>query len=381
MPIYKKSGEQTSAVMMPTGNGLIDVVNDYTWTLSNNRSEVPTATLVEYQINSGQLLAGIYYYAKQTRDLGNATFPTGKLNVFNSALAARGGGVVEDPYRYLYFATPTNFVYSFPYFASEKFGRDNKFDVASSGNSSTTDSTFSFGRTGNASGEKVPKTRALAFILGSLKFLGNTAKYITSQTIPGKLGVHQTQSWDSTTGINYTISFSLLNTFKNTDEIRKNRELAYLLTYQNSPFRRNIAVIDPICIYTLSIPDVAYFPACYVSNLAVNNLGTTRLLNLDGVSRTIPEAYEFSITLTSLIEESRNVFSGVEDPTSRVKAISPKGAWDAIKDSSVLGDITSSLEDDNIGVKGLLGQFLRLLPEALIDESKKFASDAKEILF
>jgi hypothetical protein len=327
MPIYRKSGEQMSAVMVPTGNGLIDVVNDYTWTLSNNKNEVPTATLKEYQINSGQLLAGIYYYSKQLAGIRSST------SVSN---LGRGGGAVKNPYEFMYFATPTNFTYSLPYLDGQKFGRTSTFSDSEGksglGEIGKTVAGYGSDRQGSTRLEGfINKFRDIAAAGTVLDVTAKTIGVAAGKVIPGKIGLSQAKSWEGTAGVSYTINFQLLNTFKDTNEIRKNRELAYLLTYQNSPFRRNIAVVDPVCIYSLTIPDVVHFPACFVDNLAVSNLGHTRLLDLDGHPRVIPEAYQISLTLSSLVEESRNIFEGVDNPNNRISAISTEHAWDAIR--------------------------------------------------
>ena len=79
------------------------------------------------------------------------------------------------------------------------------------------------------------------------------------------------------------------------------------------------------------IPDVTYFPACYVDDLTITNLGNTRTLNLGGGAKVVPEAYRFSINFKSLTEESRNIFGGV-DGSEQLEVIStnPDGAFGQI---------------------------------------------------
>lgn len=332
MPIYQKGPDNQSKVLIPTGgNAIIDVVNDYSWTQSNNRAETPVATLTEYQINSGQLLAGIYYYMKQGGDL-IANTSTG---IINGDSRAFGGQAVENPYQFMYFAKETGFTYAFPWLGSEKFSRSNTFskDSADTGLKKMGQEALSYGKSSSGLNSAFKGIRGLSEAAAFVGVGSKIASLIASKAVVGNVSRNKAQSWESSSEQSYTISFELMNTFKDTNEIRKNRELAYLLTHQNSPFRRNVAIIDPVCIYSLYIPDVAYFPACYVNNLNITNLGNTRLLDLDGVSRTIPEAYGFNLTFTSLIECSRNVLEGVENESDRnkIKAISDGDAWSMIK--------------------------------------------------
>lgn len=336
MALYTKTGEKNSAMMKPTGSGIIDVVNDFSWTLSNNKAEVPVAYVTEYQINSGQLLAGMYYYAKQIKNTLTDTWDNLSLG-----LLERGGAATKDPYKFMYFATPTEFNYVFPWLGDTKFSRTNDFNTesGSTGLAEIGRNAISYGNTGGRGkgkkGKGIANTfRGFAEILGGTGAAVKAGSSVLSKGIVGTIGLNSSKSWAGTSGQNYIIEFDLINTFNNTDEIRKNRELAFLLTYQNSPFRRNFAVIDPVCIYQLSIPDVVHFPACYVSDLSVTNIGNTRSLKLDGETRTIPEGYAFSITFSSLLEESRNIFGGVDSSDSRIEAISDQHAWDAISSAA-----------------------------------------------
>lgn len=328
MALFTKTGEKTSAMLKPTGSGIVNVVGDFPWTISNNKGEVPVAAVTEYQINSGQLMAGLYYYGRQLVETGQST-----LN--NPSSIFRGGTTDEDPYRYMYFATPTGFNYLFPWLKEDKFARSNTFQHNEHMAPFRDISTALFHKASlSTTLDKAPKAPWYETLLKGSRLVADATKGATnfgSSLIPGSIGLNSSQSWTGTAGQAYTIEFDLLNTY--TDSIRKNRELAYLLTYQNSPYRRNFAVVDPVCIYQLSIPDVVHFPACYVSNLSVSNVGNTRLLNIDGENRTIPEAYRFSITFTSLLEESRNIFWGIQNSNEKIKAIDTRTAFEALREA------------------------------------------------
>jgi hypothetical protein len=70
----------------------------------------------------------------------------------------------------------------------------------------------------------------------------------------------------------------------------------------------------PPVIYSLKIPDIVYMPACYMSALEINNLGNTSDYQFpDKKFRTIPEAYDFSMTFTSLLIPSRNILRALDN--------------------------------------------------------------------
>lgn len=330
MSLFTKSKAPRSEVMVPAGSGIIDVVNNFMWTTSNNRKEIPVAAITEYQINSGQLLAGLYYYSRQVYDTASE-IPSQGINVL------QGGPAAQNPYEFMYFATPTGFNYLMPWLGSEKFSRTNTFSLEAQGSGITEIGKMALafpdklGKGDQKLGFNFPTFRKLAEFSTGVGTGFNLAQTATSKLITGNLGLNSSQSWTGSSGQGYTITFDLLNTFGSTSDIIKNRELAYLLAYQNSPFRRNFAVIDPVCIYQLSIPDVVHFPACYISSLNISNVGNTRLLNIDGENRTIPEAYRFNLSFTPLVEESRNIFSGVQNASEKVQAISTDTAFNALQ--------------------------------------------------
>ena len=70
-------------------------------------------------------------------------------------------------------------------------------------------------------------------------------------------------------------------------------------------------------IYQVQIPGVVYMPFAFISNLSVKFLGSRRLMNISVPIQTgssdstvlntiIPDAYEVSITLNGMNEETRN---------------------------------------------------------------------------
>ena len=125
-----------------------------------------------------------------------------------------------------------------------------------------------------------------------------------------------------------TINFILDNTYDSfTDKegvpsYQKNWELIFLLLYQNLPNKRNRLFFDPPVIYRADVPGVFHYLYSYMSKLEVTALGNIqpRKISLNikdskestdnkqSTETLIPEAFNVSITLTSLLPETKNLF-------------------------------------------------------------------------
>ena len=119
-------------------------------------------------------------------------------------------------------------------------------------------------------------------------------------------------------GKDVTIKFPLLNT-GTADSISANWQLLFGLIYQNKPGRVTRSIIDMPVIYEVNIPGNTFMPYAYISELTVNFLGARRLMPLNvpvppagesqgttTIQAIIPDAYEVTITLTGMNEETRN---------------------------------------------------------------------------
>ncbi len=340
---FSSRKKDISKALTPAGDGIINVKDDFPWTLSNNRAEVPFLQMKEYQQNTGQLLAGLNYYFRQ---------------VASGSIGGDQQGEDENPYKFLYLATPTKFEYVFPYLSSDKnnrsttFANENMFeDFAKLGQTR-----YGFSGWGHTGGKMGGLEVAMEW-LGLAASLAKLGGAVAAATTPGKVDILKAQQWQGTQEQDYTVAFDLINTGQSTNEIRKNRELAYLLTYQNSPYKRNFAITDPVVYYEARVPDVFHFPACYISNLDIKNLGNTRLLSLDGKKCVIPEAYRFSITLKSMLDPSRNIFNGVENENESIEAISTENLselFDKI-DNAAKGITNNFGPEINQGILDFLG--------------------------
>jgi hypothetical protein len=298
---YTKS-DADSKFYKPLGDGLIDVVNDMPWTLSpiSSRRDVPYIELTEYQQTTGQLIASLVYYA---RVLDKVTSTNLKIIIEPDD--------PEEVYRYKYFAEPTGFRYRLPYFNNKKIARGNTFGSEESPFAGL----LKFGSQAAGFGGK-----GLLSLIGKSSEVAGAGIGLLNTMLPGAINLENPQSWTGTSPETIEVTFDLFNT-DSVEDVERNRRFCHLISYQNTPSRRNFAIVDPPVIYSLYIPDVVQFPACYVSALNITNLGNTRIINLGGSDRTVPEAYRIALTFTSLLIPTRNIMRALEKGR-KVEAIS-----------------------------------------------------------
>lgn len=239
-----------------------------------------------------------------------------KISSANAAMAAVAAGTESgyanplNPYSMMYTVTPTKFKYTFPYM-------ENTY-VQKTG-------TFGGGEDSGVGGLLKAGSSIAAEGLSdlSLKKLG----------APGRLIEEPKGFTFSGREKSYTVKFPLFNT-KNFEEIIRNWQFIYLLTYQNTPNRITRDLIDPPCIYEAKIPGMWYSKYASITNMTVDFLGARRemdmpvpyletandsttdaegatsesnwLLQKRKVTTIIPDAYMVSITVTELFSETQN---------------------------------------------------------------------------
>lgn len=312
---YKDSGKD-SRFLTPTipqislfgqdnlKTGLIDVVNEMPWTLSpkSSRSDVPYIKLKEYQQTTGQLIASIIYFSRVFEKIGQNGIGT---------IVDRDQDPLES-YKLKYFGEPTGYEYIFPYFNSHNLKRNNSFDNDHNpfeGILALSTSVKSLATLGIGSG-KHGFFSSIGAGVPSIQAATGAANIILS----GRIEFEFPKAWSSGTIESYSTTFDLHNT-GTYEELVQNRKFCHLFSYQNTPSRRNFAIMDPPVIYSMRIPGIVDFPVCYVSDLTITNLGNTRVVVMDGVKRIIPEAYRISVTFTSLLMATRNIMAATEAGT------------------------------------------------------------------
>ena len=309
--------------------GYIDVRKDFSWTVSPKHQvldKVPACYLVERELQQNSLISSALYYinaittpgidainstlenvadrltsilAKISPDASSSTeSATAKLNKFktnikNLASTANDQSLLSGllkSYVGIYFTQPTSFKYVLPYLDSSFIKQGNRFDAAQQnpgfGAGLVTDTMMPFVDTAAATGN--------LFTPGTYIEKPKYFQY------PGE-------------GETFTVSFPLLNTFtsKNYLPYVQNYELLWILSYQNKPYRTSFSRILPPKLYSVYVPGVRFVPYAYISDMTVDFVGTKRLLDITlpngkSVKPPIPEAYQVSLTFTSLLANVGN---------------------------------------------------------------------------
>ena len=294
---YKESSDNSRFYIPTNDSGIIDVLRGMAWTGSpqSSRADVPYVVLTEFQQSTGQLIASILYYSRMIEEQGISA-----LKIWEKADTV-------DLYKNKYFGTPTGFRYILPYFNKANINRVTTF---------TGDDVESPFAEISQYLNKVGPTTALTKVNDLYKL----AKGVIDKSIAGKINFDFPKAWTGTDLEKYEVAFDLSNTNGKYEDVVNNRKFCHLISYQNTPSRRSFAIIDPPVIYSMAIPGIVDLPACYISSLIITNLGNTRTMMIDGVNRTIPEAYRINLTVTSLLMATRNIMQGTESGQT-VKAI------------------------------------------------------------
>lgn len=280
------------------GTGEIDIVNNFAWTLSKFRDEVPRIKLVEYQITKNQQLYNILRKSK--------------LLTYGFDSSSR-----TDPYAGLFAADKTDFSYIFPHYDKNVINTSSSWDskVPSEGVSiqkGAMDVVSKFG-------SKVLKGATNVDI-----DLNNIDSAITKiRGAEGVVdaspfaGIEQPLFYSGTTRNKYTIKFPLFNNIS-VDDTKRNLDFIRLFTYQNLKDRTSIATYNPPVFYEVQnapgyMGSMGPKPAVWVSNFNVQNVGAVRAIDIGiggGRKHATPEAFVVTIELTELLADSKQIFLG-----------------------------------------------------------------------
>jgi len=344
-----------------------NVHDTYAWALNGSaalKSYVPKIELTEFKLTSSSVAQALQLSIAQntTNPVARAAFGAnagqaigaiggaaaglvtgGPLGAVAGATAgAAGGGILgaglatatdftslfgfsaNNPYKGLYVGNPTKFTYTLPYLSPDNM-------VA------TSIGTWS----------AVEEGKGAALITNAAKAAGHAAFGKLGSALAGKVAGGLEEGLKDATAINdailmlsepgvskekikiftpseqgdsVTTTFYLFNT-ESVQDIVNNWYFLFTLTYQNLPNRRSINLMDPPCMYTVTVPGYKYLPVAYIDSMKVQNIGTTRLVdittgNVSTVSdaavnsnvKIIPEAYKVTIKLQSVFMNSQNLF-------------------------------------------------------------------------
>jgi len=271
--------------------GVINIVENFQWTYSKYREEVPRIWMIERQIKNNQQLA---FY------LRNA-------NIARSNRGALSGDSHKtDPYARLYGpAKKTGFSYIFPYYAS-----------------STVSLTQQWGP--NIPAEQNPAGKLAQGVMSKIPGLQGAVDTFTD-VVKGAAGIYnglnsttfgyeQPHYYGGPSVNSFVVRFPLYNTGSVAD-IRRNFDFIKMFSYQNYFERKSFATSTPPVIYecefvTGHIGTIAAKPAVYVNKFDAKNIGAIRSIDIGiGSKVLIPEAYFIDISFSELVATSKNIFS------------------------------------------------------------------------
>lgn len=335
----KAGGGNNEYEMSANDTGYVDVVANYDWKAQPIdkdwlTSHTPYIELTEFKLSRGTGLQRFLYNMQAAANSGNNALETinskigvniydeikntatsvingidkviSKSNTLSSITKSTKGGfdyekTVLAPYDKMYICNPTGWIFKFPYFA------DNP--------SKTMPNTF--GDSSNTVFDnKLVKEVADVINKGAMG-LDATLQSITSG-VEGDMETIKSYNF-AKQGANIEFSFPLLNT-GSIESIQKNYQLVQLLKYQSRPFRLSQNLLTPVNIYKVSIPGDRFIPYAFINNIEIEMQGTRVFyskqekepitISVNGepqpIDVIIPEAYKISITMGSLVNDSRN---------------------------------------------------------------------------
>ena len=368
----------------------VDVYGEYSWTVSDDaRNYIPKILLTEYKLEYASELNALQQLIKGVGDnitfasaalgettagrIGSSIFAavttavttdiaSGRLRIpgqddliqqANETLAENGItsflgsdmladiGNYDDnslkPYRGLYSTKKTGWGYVLPY-----LGAGNMTDITNTFAQADFVGRFfePFKKLADSATDTTAQTNLTkkSLIAGGL-----AASNVLVGGAPGAIRAEVPQSFTGTSTENIKVVFYLLNTI-NAEDIRKNYEFCYLLTYQNLPNRRSINVLDSPPLYRATVVGYKTLPVCYMNDLKIENVGAVRLVDIgqtsvrngasnsvirdaaasrdavfnSNVVKMIPEAYKISFTLQSVFMNSQNMFVFAASPEGLV---------------------------------------------------------------
>jgi hypothetical protein len=370
-------------------NGQIDVVNDFQWTSSplSSRQDIPAIELREKRLKTNSLIAQLAYYSliasgkggevfgRLANLFGNSSVGSGALGGFLSSRIGQtlvgagqgflgavsnfgssilGSGAIQfftgrsvndffaqtsasslgsdvmTPYEGLYLTEDTKFTYRMPYFENMQNAVTNAFN--------------------NDDQILGQKSYGLSKFISGAASLAESLAYTMAGTInitePG-IYIEKPQFYSfGASGDQLTFSFPLINTgWATFEDVQRNWQLIFMLIYQNRANRKSRDLIDPPCLYEVSIPGIKYMPFAYIQSLSVQFMGARRsykinVPSLQGTSRIstiIPDAYIVNITLRGLVAETQNFLYSMlfdkQDIVSIIESQSSTGIVDNFLDS------------------------------------------------
>jgi len=239
------------------------------------------------------------------------------------------GSDVLQAYEGLYITEDTRFLYRMPFFSKNQNSVGNSF----------------------GENDQILNSRSFEYEYGPFGFFSqlrdvsyNVAKSVSRNVNIFEPGIYieKPKFYEfSSGGAPFSFTFPLINTGHSTfEDVLNNWQLLFMLTYQNRPNRKTRDLIDPPCIYEVTIPGVKYFPFAYISKMSIDYIGNRRKMYLTvpvqgggvPIDTIVPDAYEVSITLTPLVAESQNfLYAMLTDKQQLINVYSTRRPADDIR--------------------------------------------------
>lgn len=307
----------------------IDVLNDFMWTRTpkKKRKNIPQITLVEKRIKTSSVItnaqlviqAGLNDAADTIDMVGNKFVNVASLgNVAPDQveMAQRVTKVINElgdklktddrytdvirSYNGYYITERTGFIYNFPL------------------KQTNIDTKTSFEENRNSEHNPLTLTGWLGFATEQAE---KAYKVLNENTHFNERKTHFEKQLDfepTKEGKSIDIEFMLDNTFS-WEETVKNWHFIFMFTFQNTPGRRSISLLDPPCIYEIHADGIMFAPYAYITNISVEHIGNWRQMDVpfgqklsingsveETVRVNIPEAYKIKMTVSAMHVNTRN---------------------------------------------------------------------------
>lgn len=301
--------------LIPINKSGINVTADFPWTTlpARTRANVPCIELREYRLTSSALIQSFIQQARSAVDayvgagenflgsiknglkMSDFNVPDDEMDKWIDSTINVKDVAFLDPYKHLYPVTGTGWYYVFPFLTGQNQKVSNSWGTEGKDDKSQA---ITQAKTKGVSQGAIGKVVNMAEIVGKSSKIFNILE-------PGSY-TETIKHYNPSGGESYKVQFTLSNTGKFND-VQRNWELCFILTYQNRPNRRSISLLDPPVIYNTTIPGVNQLLYSYISDLQIDNLGTSRYINLPIGRKLIPEAYNISFTINSLLTPTQNL--------------------------------------------------------------------------
>jgi hypothetical protein len=331
--------------LVPTGNGWADVVNDFPWTLTPERSasrrETPFIQLKEYYMQQNALNQQLLPYGIDTSSITSSGGVADLMAITRQTINSDTEFLYEGLFDLI---APTGFYFRFPLFTQEQYSTNNSWE-----RKDILDTVINFQKMGlgyfggalgmaNRMGRMMPAgmkymksfqnlTKGGEAIMNAAQAVPDIIKQVTMLKLqkqnPAAGLFDPPQLWQGSSPREYGFSFLLFNTeSKNnsvqdvTNLILRNWELCYMLTYQNSFNKRNFFTGLVPVYYEVTIPGVHYCKASVMKNINITNVGNIRVVKLpidDGplTDVNVPDAYKIDIVMQDVLMPSKNLHESV----------------------------------------------------------------------